>query len=84
VTAGASVSSGAAPLRVNFTASASDPDGTIASYQWTFDDGTFSTAQNPAKIFPVPGNYSVHLTVTDNSGDTTLRTLPISVVLAQR
>ena len=79
VTAGASVSSGAAPLRVNFTARASDPDGTIAAYQWTFDDGTFSTAQNPAKTFPAPGNYLVHLTVTDNSGNTTLRTLPVSV-----
>jgi PKD repeat protein len=83
VTAGASVSSGAAPLRVNFTASASDPDGTITAYQWTFDDGTFSTAQNPAKTFPAPGNYSVHLTVTDNSGNTTLRTLPISVTSPQ-
>ena len=80
VTVGASVSSGAVPLRVDFTSSAHDPDGMITSYQWTFDDGTFSTAQNPAKTFPAPGNYSVHLTVTDNSGNTTLRTLPISVV----
>jgi PKD repeat protein len=83
VTAGASVSSGPPPLSVNFMASASDPDGTIAAYQWTFDDGTFSTAQNPAKTFPAPGNYSVRLTVTDDSGNTTLRTLPISVVPAQ-
>jgi PKD repeat protein len=83
VTASASVSSGEAPLGVNFTASASDPDGTITSYQWTFDDGTFSTAQNPVKTFPVPGNYSVHLTVTDNSGNTALRTLPISVTPPQ-
>ncbi|MDQ6624983.1 MAG: PKD domain-containing protein [Verrucomicrobiota bacterium] len=80
VTASASVSSGAAPLRVNFSASANDPDGTITSYQWTFDDGTFSTAQNPAKTFPAPGNYSVHLTVTDNSGNTVSQTIPISVV----
>jgi PKD repeat protein len=82
VTAGASVSSGPAPLGVNFTASAIDPDGTVAAYQWTFDDGTFSAAQNPAKIFPAPGSYFVHLTVTDNSGNTTLRTLPISVAPA--
>ena len=83
VTADASVSTGAAPLSVSFTAIANDPDGTIAAYQWTFDDGTFSTSQNPAKIFPAPGNYSVHLTVTDNSGNTTLRTLPIAVTPAQ-
>lgn len=79
VNAGASVSSGAAPLSVNFTANASDPDGAIVSYQWTFDDGTFATAPNPAKIFPAPGNYSVHLTVTDNDGNTVSRTLPIGV-----
>src|SRR5436190_18546265 len=83
VTAGASVSNGVAPLSVNFTASATDPDGQIVAYQWTFDDGTFSTTQNPAKIFPAPGNYSVHLTVTDNSGNTTLKTLPVSVASAQ-
>jgi PKD repeat protein len=83
VTAGANVSSGAAPLSVNFTASASDPDGTIAAYQWTFDDGTFSTAQNPAKTFPAPGNYSVHLTVTDNSGNIVMRTVPIYVASPQ-
>jgi uncharacterized delta-60 repeat protein len=83
VTAGASVSSGPAPLGVNFTASAIDPDGTITGYQWTFDDGTFSATQNPTKTFPAPGSYSVHLTVTDNSGNTTLRTLPISVAPAQ-
>ena len=79
VSASANVSSGTAPLHVSFTANASDPDGTIASYQWTFDDGTFSNAQNPTKTFPAPGHYSVHLTVTDNSGNTVLRTLPISV-----
>lgn len=84
VTARASVSSGAVPLSVNFTASANDPDGTIASYQWTFDDGTFSAAQTPAKTFMAPGNYSAHLTVTDNSGNTVSRTLPISVAGPQK
>ncbi len=79
VNASAAPSSGPAPLMVNFTADASDPDGMIVSYQWTFDDGTFSTAQNPAKIFPAPGNYSVHMTVTDNSGNTVSRALPIDV-----
>jgi PKD repeat protein len=83
VTASASFSNGVAPLSVSFMANAVDPDGQIVAYQWTFDDGTFSTTQNPAKIFPAPGNYSVHLTVTDNSGNTTLRTLPISVASPQ-
>ena len=79
VSASATPSSGPAPLTVSFTADASDPDGMIVSYEWTFDDGTFSTAQNPAKIFPAPGHYSVHMTVTDNSGNTVSETLPIDV-----
>ena len=79
VTANASVTSGNTPLSVNFTASASDPDGSIAGYQWTFDDGTFSTAQNPTKSFPAPGIYNARLTVTDNSGNTVKRTITITV-----
>ena len=76
---GSSVSSGPAPLNVNFTATATDPDGVIVAYQWTFDDGTFSTTQNPSKTFRAPGDYSVQLTVTDDSGNTVFRTLPIAV-----
>lgn len=81
VSASADLSSGNAPLSIQFTATASDPDGTVVSYEWTFDDGTFSTAQNPAKIFPAPGRYQAHLTVTDNSGNTVRRTIPITVNL---
>jgi len=79
VTASANVTSGNAPLSVNFTASAT---GSIAGYQWTFDDGTFSTAQNPGKVFTAPGNYNAHLTVTDNSGNTVRRTIAITVRLS--
>jgi PKD repeat protein len=57
-------------LEVNFAANASDSDGTIRDYQWTFDDGTFSTNANPRKIFPAPGTYHARLTVTDSSGNT--------------
>lgn len=78
VTASANPSSGATPLMVNFTAAANDPDGTIAEYVWTFDDGTFSRSQNPVKTFPAPGIYNVHLTVTDNSGNTVARTVAVS------
>ena len=66
----ADVTSGVIPLTVNFAANASDPDGTIRDYQWTFEDGTFSTSANPAKVFPAPGTYRARLTVTDTSGNT--------------
>jgi hypothetical protein len=77
--ASASPTTGVAPSQVNFTASATDPDGTIAQYVWTFDDGDFSFRQNPAKSFPAPGVYNVRLTVSDNSGNTVTKTLPITV-----
>jgi PKD repeat protein len=79
VTTGATPSSGTAGVAIQFTASATDPSGTIASYQWTFDDGTFSIAQNPVKSFPAPGIYNVHLTVTDTAGNYVTATVPIVV-----
>jgi hypothetical protein len=80
--ASASSTSGVAPLQVQFTATATDPDGTIAQYVWTFDDGDFSFRQNPVKSFPAPGVYNVRLTVSDNSGNTVTKTLPITVTSA--
>ena len=84
--------SGAAPLTVNFTANANDPDGQIIEYVWTFGDGTFSYNpdgqphnppyyhnQNPTKVFYHPGTYQAHLTVTDNDGNTVLRTISVTV-----
>jgi PKD repeat protein len=82
VTASADFAGGYAPLAVNFSASATDPDGTIVGYQWTFGDGTFSTAQSPAKTFRSPGIHEVHLTVTDNSGNTAHATVSLTVKLS--
>lgn len=75
----ADFTNGAAPLAVRFNANASDMDGAINDYQWTFDDGTFSTNANPAKTFFTPGTHVTRLTVTDNHGNTTLRTVTITV-----
>jgi PKD repeat protein len=75
----ADVTNGVAPLAVSFSAMASDSDGTIRDYQWTFDDGTFSTNANPTKIFKTPGVYTVKLTVTDNDGNTAARSLVVTV-----
>lgn len=73
------VTNGSAPLAVNFSALADDPDGAVTEFAWTFDDGGFSFDQDPAKIFPVPGVYDTYLTVTDNDGNTVRRTLTIEV-----
>src|SRR6266446_1585927 len=55
-------------LSCNFTSTSSDPDGSIASYSWTFGDGGTSTAANPSHAYTAAGSYTVSLRVTDNQG----------------
>jgi PKD repeat protein len=64
----ANFTSSCSGLSCNFTSTSSDPDGSIASYAWTFGDGTTSTAQNPSHTYAAGGTYAVTLTVTDNQG----------------
>ncbi len=70
----ASVTSGTAPLTVNFTsAGSSDPDGYgIDRYQWTFGDGDYygsvSNVANPTYTFTTPGRYMVRLMVGNSKG----------------
>ncbi len=52
------------------SAGSTDSDGTIASYLWTFGDGTTSTAANPTHIYASGGTKTITLTVTDNDGAT--------------
>ena len=46
----------------------SDPDGTIASFAWTFGDGTTGTGATPSHTYPAGGTYTATVVVTDNSG----------------
>jgi PKD repeat protein len=72
--------SGTAPLTVNFVgAQSADPDGIVSGYLWNFGDGTTSTLTNVTKTYQVAGNYTVTLTVTDNSGATAVATLLVAV-----
>ncbi len=73
--------SGSAPLTVQFSsAGTADPDpGNTLSYQWTFGDGTTSTAANPSKVYTANGNYTAQLKVTDNTGKTGFANVQITV-----
>src|SRR5207247_359990 len=52
-------------LTCSFTSTSSDPDGTIASYRWTFGDGSaVVTLQNPSHTYAAGGSYTVKLRVT--------------------
>ena len=56
---------------ITFDASGSyDPDGGIVRYRWNFGEGNITVVASPVIIhsYPVDGNYTVELTVTDNSG----------------
>src|SRR5206468_4409830 len=66
----AAFSSSCSALTCSFTSTSSDPDGSIASYSWTFGDGATSTVQNPSHTYAAGGTYTVTLTVTDNQSAT--------------
>lgn len=67
-------------LNASFDASTShDPDGSIASYAWTFGDGTSGTGVTPTHRYGASGTYAVGLTVTDNSGGMTTITQSVTV-----
>ena len=77
--ASANVTSGAAPLSVNFSGSGSDTDGTITGYAWTFGDGGTSNQQNPSHTYNNAGTFTARLTVTDDDGATGSDTITIAV-----
>ena len=63
-----------APLRVNFTDTSVDPDGSIVSWLWQFDStnqllfNQFNYSKNVSFNYTKAGTYSVKLTVTDDQG----------------
>jgi len=79
--ASATPTSGTAPLNVAFSsAGSSDPDGSIAAYEWSFGDGSaLATTASTSHIYSAPGTYSAQLKVTDNSGLTATTALTLTV-----
>lgn len=60
---------GPAPLDVTVNGSGStDSDGTIASYEWDFGNGTTGTGPTSGTTYASPGDYTITLTVTDDEG----------------
>ena len=71
------------PVVLNASAS-SDPDGTIAKYEWDLDgNGTYETngGSSPTltHAYEAKGTFSVGLRVTDSGGKTATTSLPITV-----
>lgn len=62
------------------SASCSDPDGKVKTYQWDLGDGTTSDKANVFAKYMNSGIYEVTLTVTDDSGGQAVFNTPIRVV----
>jgi len=45
-------------------------------WYWDFGDGSFSTLENPKKVYYVPGTFTVTLKITDNLGCTSMISMP--------
>jgi DNA/RNA endonuclease G (NUC1) len=60
-------------------ASSLDPNGTVASYQWDFGDGSTGSGVNVTHTFVQDGAFTVRVTVTDNDGLTDSATFTVNV-----
>lgn len=80
----AAFTSTTAALKVTLDGSTStDSDGTVASYDWDFGDGTaHGSGATSEHTYAAGGTYQVVLTVTDNAGGTGTVTHPVTVVPA--
>ncbi|MEN6343281.1 MAG: PKD domain-containing protein, partial [Methanospirillum sp.] len=73
----ANAAEGSVPLSLEFMDTSSGP---IDSWIWDFDDGRFSTQQNPIHTFVSEGNYAVNLTVSNAGGsNSTTRTIYVRI-----
>ena len=89
VTADANPKSGNSPLTVNFTGSATSPNGAITLYEWDFDnDDTFdwssTTTGNTTYTYRAGGIFDATLKVTDEAsvtGEASVR-ITINVILS--
>ncbi len=80
-------STGPAPLDVELTAEAYDPDGSITKYEWDVEgNGSYVDTGTDATIsheYTAAGTYNATVRVTDNDDDTAVATKTITVSTAQ-
>lgn len=70
-----------ASISVHFDASGSyDPDGTIKTHEWDFQDGSTDYGEVVSHAFEDEGTYEVVLTVTDNDDQSISTSVEITVL----
>lgn len=71
---------GDAPYTVFFNGgSSTDADGAISRFQWNFGDGDTASTSAVSHTFALGGIYTVSLTVTDDTGNSSIATTTVTV-----
>ncbi|MEN6443556.1 MAG: PKD domain-containing protein [Methanoregula sp.] len=65
----ASVTTGSAPLAVQFTDTSTHSP---TAWYWSFGDGSIATVQNPSHTYTTTGTYTITLTTTNSAGGNTI------------
>jgi hypothetical protein len=66
-----------------FNQGSEDPDGTISTYQWDWDnDGVWDeSGESASHEWDAPGVYKVQFSVTDNAGDSDSLDEPLNIIV---
>jgi len=65
---------------VTFSVSASDPDGDVLTYIWSFGDATQGQGATTAHTYTAAGNYIASVTVSDGRGGTVTGSVNVTVL----
>ncbi|WP_327589795.1 ThuA domain-containing protein [Nonomuraea sp. NBC_00507] len=81
VTATATPATGVAPLKVDFKATATDPEGDPITYRWNFgvNGAPEPTTADASYSYTAPGNYTAVVTVSDDKGASATAQVPVKV-----
>ncbi|MEW9551956.1 ThuA domain-containing protein [Nonomuraea sp. NPDC050783] len=81
VTATATPATGVAPLKVDFRATATDPEGDPITYRWNFgvNGAPEPTTAQASYTYTAPGTYTAVVTATDDKGASATAQVPVKV-----
>jgi glucose/arabinose dehydrogenase/uncharacterized beta-barrel protein YwiB (DUF1934 family) len=70
-----------APQTVDFSVSASDPEGDSLTYDWSFGDGSTGSGASPSHTYQSAGTYTAYVEVSD--GTHTIESRPIEITIGE-
>jgi PKD repeat protein len=64
----------------SFKANATDPDGSIAAYQWDLGDGSTASTMVATHSYAMPGTYTIRLAVRDDDGSEARTMVNVTII----